>query len=76
MAGVVTSVPLVLFSKGMQSTSMTLSGILMYINPTMQMLVGILLYNEEMDLPRLILFISVWVALVLFLMSNKKAKQN
>lgn len=76
MAGVVTSVPLILFSFGIKKVSMSLSGILMYVNPTLQMLVGILLYQEQLDLPRLILFISVWIALVLFLMSNKKAKQH
>ena len=42
-AGVVTTVPLLFFAKGIKSTPMTLSGILMYINPTLQLLVSVLL---------------------------------
>lgn len=70
MAGVVTSVPLVLFSKGMQSTSMALSGILMYINPTMQLLISVWLYHETFTATHGILFAFVWGGLILYLLSG------
>ena len=70
IAGVVTSVPLLLFAKGMQNTSLTLSGILMYINPTLQMLVGVLLYNEKFTNTNLVMFMFVLAAVIIFVANN------
>ena len=44
--GPITSIPLMLFAKGIKETSIVTSGILMYINPTLQLLVGVFIYNE------------------------------
>ena len=44
--GPITSIPLMLFAKGIKGTSIVTSGILMYINPTLQLLVGVFIYNE------------------------------
>ena len=80
IAGVVTSVPLLLFAKGMKDTSLTLSGILMYINPILQMLVGVLLYNETFTKTNLVMFMFVLVAVIIFVANNlieaKKLKPN
>ena len=46
LAGVMTAVPQLLFSKGVNKTPLSLTGIFMYVNPTMQMLIGVLLYHE------------------------------
>ena len=70
IAGVVTSVPLLLFAKGMKNTSLTLSGILMYINPTLQMLVGVLLYNETFTNTNLVMFMFVLAAVIIFVVNN------
>lgn len=70
LAGVVTSVPLMLFSAGMRTTPMSLSGILMYINPTMQLLLSVWLYQEEFTTTHAILFAFVWSGLVLYLLSG------
>ena len=72
MAGVVTTVPLLLFSTGMHTTSMSLSGILMYINPTMQLLISVWLYHEEFTTTHAILFAFVWTGLVLYLISDRR----
>lgn len=73
VSGIVTSIPLLLFAAGIKKISMSLSGILMYINPTLQFLVGILLYNESLTTVNIITFIFVWIALLLFIISNKKS---
>ena len=70
IAGVVTSVPLLLFAKGMKNTSLTLSGILMYINPTLQMLVGVLHYNETFTNTNLVMFMFVLAAVIIFVANN------
>lgn len=69
-AGVVTTVPLLFFAKGIKSTPMTLSGILMYINPTLQLLLSVLLYREEFTTTHAILFGFVWSGLALYLLSS------
>ena len=69
-AGVVTTVPLLFFAKGIKSTPMTLSGILMYINPTLQLLLSVLLYQEEFTTTHAILFGFVWSGLALYLLSS------
>ena len=69
-AGVVTTVPLLFFAKGIKSTPMTLSGILMYINPTLQLLLSVLLYQEAFTTTHAILFGFVWSGLALYLLSS------
>ena len=70
MAGVVTSVPLLFFAKGIKKTPLSLAGMLMYINPTIQLLLGLFLYHETITVPSLITFLAVWAAVILFLCSN------
>jgi len=65
-AGLVTVVPLILFASAAQRIPLSLMGILQYINPTMQFLLGVLVYKEPFDHHRLIGFGVVWVALILF----------
>ena len=72
MSGVVTSIPLLLFSIGVAKVPMSLTGILMYINPTLQFLIGALLYHEVFDLPKAIMFACVWAAVVLFVSAGRK----
>ena len=69
-AGVVTTVPLLFFAKGIKTTPMTLSGILMYINPTLQLLLSVLLYQEAFTTTHAILFGFVWSGLALYLLSS------
>jgi chloramphenicol-sensitive protein RarD len=65
-AGLVTVVPLWMFSTAAQRIPLTMIGILQYVNPTMQFLLGVLIYKEPFDHRRLIGFGVVWVALILF----------
>ncbi len=74
LSGVVTSVPLLFFAAGIKNISMSLSGILMYINPTLQFLVGVILYNESLTMSDIMTFIFVWLALILFVISSRKAE--
>ncbi|MGA2503501.1 MAG: EamA family transporter RarD [Anaerolineales bacterium] len=65
-AGLVTVIPLLMFSSAAQLIPLTMIGILQYVNPTMQFLLGVLIYKEPFDHRRLIGFSVVWVALILF----------
>ena len=69
-SGAGTSIPLMLFAKGIRKTSITTSGILMYINPTLQLLVGVLIYNEVFTKMNAITFAFVWAAVILFVLDS------
>ena len=66
LTGAITSVPLMLFASGIKRTSITVSGILMYINPTLQLLLGVFVYNEEFTKANAVTFAFVWLAVILF----------
>ena len=76
LAGVVTSIPLLVYSAGITKVSLSLSGILMYINPTLQLLIGILLYQETFDVARKVMFVCVWIAVILFISAGRKKAEN
>ncbi len=68
--GIVTSVPLMLFAKGVKDTSFVTTGIFMYVNPTLQLLLGVFLYNEEFTSTNAITFAFVWAAVILFVLDG------
>ena len=65
-AGLVTVVPLALFTIGAKLLPMTTVGILFFVTPTIQFLVGYLLYDEQININQLIGFVGVWIGLVLY----------
>ncbi len=65
-AGLVTTTPLLLFASASHRIPLTMMGLLQYINPTLQFLLGTLVYHEPFSLSRLAGFAIVWFALVLF----------
>jgi len=70
ICGIVTSVPLLLFNIGIKHIPYYLSGILMYINPTIQFLVGMLYFHEVLDTNRLCAFVFIWIG-VMFTLYEK-----
>jgi chloramphenicol-sensitive protein RarD len=68
--GVVTSVPLLLFASAARQIPLTMIGILQFISPTIQFLIGVLVYNEIFDRSDMIGFGLVWVALIIFWLEN------
>lgn len=69
-AGLVTTVPLLMFASAAKEIPLTLVGLLQYIAPTIQFLIGVFLYKEPFDRSHLIGFGIVWVALLIFLVEN------
>jgi chloramphenicol-sensitive protein RarD len=65
-AGFVTTIPLLLFASATTRIPLSLVGILQYISPTLQFLIGILLYKEPFSNTQLIGYSIVWIALILF----------
>lgn len=65
-AGAVTVFPLLLFAAGARRIPLTTMGILQYMNPTMQFLLGVIVYHEPFTRERWIGFSIVWTALLLY----------
>jgi chloramphenicol-sensitive protein RarD len=66
LAGFVTVLPLALFTIGAKLLPMTTVGILFFITPTIQFLVGYLLHEEPVNIDQLIGFVGVWIGLVVY----------
>jgi len=65
-AGVVTTIPLLLFASAARQIPLSIVGLLQYIAPTIQFLIGIFVYKEPFDLQHFVGFAIVWVALIIF----------
>lgn len=68
--GLVTTIPLLLFAYATQNIPLSLLGLLQYIAPTLNLLIGVFLYHEEFPVSRLIGFILVWSALLVFMVEG------
>lgn len=62
-AGILTLIPLLLFAASARGLPLAVMGLIQYITPTMQMLIGILIFHEAMSPARWIASIIVWLAL-------------
>jgi chloramphenicol-sensitive protein RarD len=69
-AGAVTTIPLLMFASAARQIPLTVVGLLQYIAPTLQFLIGVFLYKEPFDQSHLIGFGIVWVALIIFWVEN------
>ena len=64
--GIFTAVPLVLFGIAAIRIPLTSLSLLQYLAPTLQFLIGVLVYSEPMPASRLVGFALVWLALIVF----------
>ncbi len=65
-AGIITAVPLLLFSSAARRIPLSLIGILQYIAPTLQFLLGVLVYKEHFTATKFTGFSIVWAALIIY----------
>lgn len=65
-AGAATAIPMLLFTAGARRVTLTTLGILQYIAPTLQFLIGVFMFGEGFDQSRLIGFIMIWIALAIY----------
>ncbi len=74
LTGVVTMVPLLAFAAASRRVPLSLVGLLQYINPTLQFLVGWLVLGESVSAARLAGFAWIWVALGLIVIDELSVK--
>lgn len=72
LAGICTLVPMLLYGYGVKRLDYSICGMLLYINPTLQLLLGILLYGEDFTITHGITFTLIWISVILFLVGQRK----
>ena len=65
-SGLVTALPLLLFAHGARYIRLSTLGVMQYIAPTLQMLIGVIVYHESVPTGRMACFVIIWAALVLY----------
>lgn len=73
--GAATAAPLLFFARGARAISLSLLGILQFIGPTGQFLIGWLVYNEPLPPLRLASFVLIWAAVILYIISLRKSNR-
>jgi chloramphenicol-sensitive protein RarD len=64
--GVITAIPLLFFAYGAQRIRLTTLGLLQYVSPTVQFLIGLLVYHELFDSGRFLAYAFIWCGLGLY----------
>ncbi len=72
LAGLITIIPLIWFNSAATKISMLKLGFLQYIGPSISFLLALFVYNEPLNSDKLITFIMIWVALIIFSIKIKK----
>ena len=78
LAGPMTVIPLFLYVKGVSLSGLGPSGMIFFIAPTGQFLLGFFFYNELFSVEKLIGFILIWIAVIIYLkdLNQNKYEEN
>ncbi len=67
LAGPMTVIPLFLYVRGVELCGLGPTGMIFYITPTLQFLLGFFYYEEVFSLDKLVSFIFIWIAVIVYL---------
>ena len=67
LAGPMTVIPLFLYVRGVELCGLGPTGMIFYITPTLQFLLGFFYYNEPFSMIKLVSFILIWIAVIIYL---------
>lgn len=65
-AGPITAIPLLLFAAAARRIPLATLGLMQYISPTIQLLIGVWLYHEQFSHERLLGFLGIWMGLLIY----------
>ncbi len=74
-SGVVTAMPMILYSRGVNSLPFLLMGFIQYLSPTLSLLCGLLM-GEQLSPDKLVSFLFIWAGLILFSISIVLAERK
>tara|TARA_B100001109_G_scaffold198380_1_gene165025 strand:- start:138 stop:872 length:735 start_codon:yes stop_codon:yes gene_type:complete len=67
LAGPMTVIPLFLYVRGVELIGLGPTGMIFYITPTLQFVLGFFYYNEEFSTIKFLSFIIIWIAVIIYL---------
>ena len=67
LAGPMTVIPLFLYVRGVELCGLGPTGMIFYITPTLQFLLGFFYYDEVFSFNKLVSFILIWIAVIIYL---------
>jgi chloramphenicol-sensitive protein RarD len=67
LAGPMTVIPLFLYVRGVELIGLGPTGMIFYITPSLQFILGYFYYNEEFSLIKFVSFIIIWIAVIIYL---------
>ena len=68
LAGPMTVIPLFLYVRGVELSGLGPAGMIFYVTPSLQFLLGYFYYNEPFSMTKLVGFIFIWIAVIIYLM--------
>ena len=74
LAGPMTVIPLFLYVRGVELIGLGPTGMIFYITPTLQFILGYFYYGEDFSLVKFLSFIIIWIAVIIYL--NDLYEQN
>jgi chloramphenicol-sensitive protein RarD len=69
-AGIITTIPLLLFGYAAQKIPLSTLGLLQYLAPSLNLLLGVYVYGEEFSRQRMVGFLLIWTGLALYVAEN------
>ena len=67
LAGPMTVIPLFLYVRGVELIGLGPTGMIFYITPTLQFILGYFYYNEDFSIIKFVSFIIIWIAVIIYL---------
>lgn len=75
-SGLITALPLILFTSASKRLRLGTIGLLQYLNPTCQFLLAVFLFNEPFSTPHLVTFILIWLGLTIFTLDSRNRRRR
>ena len=74
--GVITVLPLFFFNSGIKFVPLGLAGVIFYLTPTFHFMTSIIIFKEELNIYKLVTFIIIWIAVIIFIYDNINIKEK
>lgn len=71
-SGVVTAVPLLLYGYGVRGIPLRLTAFIQYLNPSITLVIGVLLFKEPFGTLRFFSFLLIWIGILIFTIDRLK----
>lgn len=74
--GIITAVPLLLYSKGVRMISLSLAGFMQYISSFLSLLIALFVFHEPFTVPHAVGYAFLWLSLPVFFLASRRTGQT